>query len=168
MPAGHSAKCRVCNSPHRAEIEQWLADGLSPREISACLAKLGEQISHKSIWRHRREHFNIQEEAAKQYAESQARLKEAAAKRVDEIRLLDEQIAEAAELRARFAAWLRDLSQERERIPQAVVQAYAAAAGEVRQAARTKAELLGDDPMSRLADGVATWAELVQAAAEDG
>jgi len=38
---------------------------------------------------------------------------------------------------------------------------------EMRQAIKQKAELLGDDPMSRLVDGVATWMELVQAVMTD-
>lgn len=167
MPAGYSARCRVCNSPRRAEIEEWIAQGLSPRAISAKLAELGEKISHVSIWQHRRDHFNVAEEAARRYAESRARLEAAAQKRVNEIETLDEQIAEAAELRARFAAWLRDLSEQRGRVPQAVVQAYAAAAGEVRQAAKTKAELLGDDPESRKAAAIESWLDLVMLAEGD-
>jgi len=94
MPAGFSARCRVCTSPHRAKIEEWLAQGLSPRAVAAKLAaELGERIGHVSIWNNQREHWNIGQETARRYAEmtaeSQQRLEAEASRRVDEIRALD-------------------------------------------------------------------------------
>lgn len=155
MPAGYSARCRVCNSLHRAEVDRWLSEGLSCRVVAARLeTEHGERISHHSIWRHRDEHFNVREEAARQYAESQVRLEQAAAQRADEFRLLEEQILEAAGLRAAYAAWLKDLQQQGVKPPQSVVQAYAAAAGEVRQTVKVKQDLLGESPADDLTEAL--------------
>lgn len=173
MPAGFSARCRVCTSPHRAKIEEWLAQGLSPRAVAAKLAaELGERIGHVSIWNHQREHWNIGQETARRYAEmtaeSQQRLEAEASRRVDEIRALDEQIEAANRLRPLYEDWLREAAEKRKRPPMAVVQAYTALANEVRQAAKVKAELLGDDPESRKADAALTWLDLVRKALAGG
>lgn len=166
MPAGYSARCKVCNSPHRAQIETWLAEGLSPRAISAKLAALGEQISHNSIWQHRREHFDVAAEAARIYTEAQARLDAAAQKRISDIQRLDDLIARNDELHRKALAWAATIVETQDKLPKALVDLIAATGSEVRQAIRTKLDLLGDDPASRQADAIQTLVDLVALAAE--
>lgn len=72
MPVGYSARCKVCNSPHRAEIEKWVKEeGISAREAARQLAEMGEKISHEAIRRHMLEHFDVTAEVRKQYHKSQ-------------------------------------------------------------------------------------------------
>ena len=169
MPVGYSARCRVCNSPHRAEIEQWCKDeGLSPRAAAArLLERYGEKITHVTIWRHMQEHFDIRAEAREQYRKSQEQMQVSVQKCLSDLQMLDSIAHDSYELHQAVRAWLADLIKERGKIPRVLVELLAVTASEVRQQLKQKAELLGDDPVSRLADGVATWAELVQAAASD-
>lgn len=170
MPVGYSARCRVCNSAYRTEIEKWCKEeSLSPRAASArLLEQYQEKISHKSIWGHMQEHFDVRAEAREQYHRSQAQMQHLAEKRVSDIEMLDEIAAGSFELNLAARAWLQELVDQRyPKIPKALVDLVSVTAAEVRQHMKTKQELLGDDPMSRLADGVATWAELVEASAVD-
>lgn len=163
MPAGYSARCKVCNSPHRALIEEWAKkDGLSPRAISGKLREeFQESISHKSIWRHLNEHFDVKAEAREQYQKSQQQFQKAVGKRLSEIEMLDATIADNFELSQATTAWLKDLIEGRKKLPLALVQLREKLQSEMRQAIKQKQELLGDDPESKLADAmVATLEEL--------
>jgi len=169
MPAGYSSRCKVCNSQHRVEIEKWAKEeGMSPRAISSRLKEeFGEEISHKSIWQHLNEHFDVKTEVREQYQKSQQQYQRAVKKRLSDIEMLDATIADNYDLSQATTAWLKDLIEKRQKIPLSLVQLREKLQSEMRQAIKQKAELLGDDPMSRLADGVATWAELVQAVMAD-
>lgn len=163
MPAGYSARCKVCNSPHRALIEKWAKqDGLSPRAISDKLREeFQESISHKSIWRHLNEHFDVKAEAREQYQKSRQQMQKVVQKQLSDIEMLDQVAARNFELHRMADAWLSQLVQERGKIPKALVDLYNTTAGEMRQAIKQKQELLGDDPESKLADAmVATLEEL--------
>lgn len=169
MPAGYSSRCKVCNSQHRVEIEKWAKeDGLSVRAISAKLKEeFGEEISYKSIWQHLNEHFDVKAEVREQYRKSQEQYQKVVEKRLSDLEMLDATIADNYDLSQATTAWLRDLIEKRQKIPLSLVQLRGKLQSEMRQAIKQKAELLGDDPMSRLADGVATWAELVQVVMTD-
>ncbi|NPV44818.1 MAG: hypothetical protein HPY70_12730 [Firmicutes bacterium] len=169
MPAGYSSRCKVCNSQHRVKIERWAKEeGMSPRAISSKLKEeFGEEISHKSIWQHLNEHFDVKAEVREQYQKSQEQYQKAVEKRLSDIEMLDATIADNFELSQATNAWLQDLIEKQGKIPLSLVQLREKLQSEMRQAIKQKAELLGDDPMSRLADGVATWMELVQAVMTD-
>jgi len=69
----HHPRCKVCNSPHRAEIEQLLAEGWSSRRISRwLLEKYGEKISFASIQNHKKYHWNVAEEIRKRAAQKES------------------------------------------------------------------------------------------------
>lgn len=168
MPVGYSARCKVCNSPHRADIERLVkVEGISIREAARRLAELGERVSHEAIRRHILEHFDVRAEAREQYLKSKQQMDVLVQKVLSEIEMLDRVMAVEYELHQATGAWLKDLVEKRARLPMAVVALHKETAAELRQTAKAKDELLGNDPMSRLADGVATWTELVQAAADD-
>lgn len=169
MPVGYSARCKVCNSPHRAEIERWVKEeGLGTKRAAQRLFELhGVKISHEAIRNHMAGHFDVKAEVRRQYAQSQRQMDKLVEKRLNEIEMLDRVAATEFELHQATGQWLAELVAERKKLPMALVVLHEKTAGELRQAIKQKAELLGDDPMSRLADGVATWAELVQAAADD-
>lgn len=163
MPAGYSSRCKACNSPHRAQIEEWArSDGLSPRAISARLQeKFSEQISHKAIWRHLSEHFDVKAEAREQYQKSRAAMQESVKKQLSDIEMLDSIARESYDLHKSAKEWLKELVENKGKIPKSLVDLLSSTAGEVRQHLRAKAELLGDDPDSKLADAmVATLEEL--------
>ena len=62
---GYSAKCRACNSAHRAEVDARLLAGESTRAVSAWLSEThGERIPHQGLLNHRGEHLNARAEAA--------------------------------------------------------------------------------------------------------
>jgi len=168
MPVGYSARCKVCNSPHRAEIEKWVKEeGISVREAARRIEEKGEKISHEAIRRHMIEHFDVKAEVREQYQKSQQQYQRAVKKRLSDIEMLDATIADNYDLSQATTAWLKDLIEKRQKIPLSLVQLREKLQSEMRQAIKQKAELLGDDPMSRLADGVATWVELVQVVTSD-
>lgn len=111
MPAGYSSRCKVCNSQHRVEIERWAKEeGMSPRAISSKLKEeFNEAISHKSIWQHLNEHFDMKAEVREQYQKSQEQYKKAVEKQLSDIEMLDATIADNYELSQATTAWLKDL-----------------------------------------------------------
>ena len=69
----HHPRCKVCNSPHRAEIEKLLAEGWSSRRISKWLEETyGEKISHNAISTHKKYHWNVAEEVRKRAAQKES------------------------------------------------------------------------------------------------
>ncbi len=168
MPAGYSSRCKVCNSQHRVEIERWAKeDGLSPRMISAKLKEgFGEQISHKSIWQHLNEHFDIKAEVREQYQKSQEHCQKIVEKQLSDLEMLDATIADNFELSQATTTWLNDLINKRGRIPQPLVQLREKLQSEMRQAIKQKQELLGDDPESKKADAVQSLVDLMMLASD--
>jgi len=163
MPAGYSSRCKVCNSQHRVQIEKWAKeDGLSARAISAKLKEeFDEEISHKSIWQHLNEHFDVKAEVRKQYQKSQEQYQKVVEKQLSDLEMLDATIADNYDLSQATTAWLKDLIDKREKPPLALVQLREKLQSEMRQAIKQKLELTGDDPESKKADAlVATLEEL--------
>lgn len=119
MPAGHSSRCKVCNSPRRALIEKWAKeDGLSLRAISEKLKQeYDEKISHKSIWRHLNEHFDVKAEVREQYQKSQQQFQKSVEKRLSDIEMLDMTIADNFKLSQATTTWIKELIENRGKIP---------------------------------------------------
>lgn len=162
MPVGYSARCRVCNSAYRAEIEKWCKEeGLSPRAASArLLEQYKEKISHKSIWQHMTEHFDVRAEAREQYLKSKQQMDKLVQKHLNEIEMLERVAAVEYELHQATGAWLTELVRQRARLPMALVALHEKTASELRQTVKTKAELLGNDPVNELANALrALWEE---------
>lgn len=163
MPVGYSARCRVCNSAYRAEIEKWCKEeGLSPRAASArLLEQYKEKISHKSIWQHMTEHFDVRAEAREQYQRSKEQMQQLVEKRLSDIEMLDDVAYGSFELNRAARAWLQELVQDRnKKIPKALVDLISTTAAEVRQHLKAKQELLGEDPANDIADALRTlWGD---------
>lgn len=166
MPVGYSARCRVCNSAYRVEIETWCKEeGLSPRSASArLLEKHGEKISHKSIWNHMQEHFDIKAEAREQYQKSQQQMDRFVKKRLSDLEMLDSLMQSNYELHMAGRSWADEVVQQRGKLPQALVQLVTGTASEIRAAMKTKQEMLGEDTASQMAE---TWSELIAGLKED-
>jgi len=161
MSAGYSTRCKVCNSPHRAEIEKWCKEeGVSTREASRRLAETGERISYEAIRRHMLEHFDVRAEAREQYQKSQAQMEQLAAKVVSEVEMVDRVAKENFELHLATRAWLQRLVEEEKKPPMSLVALHQATAAEVRQQLKQKLELLGEDAVSRTAEALESWLEL--------
>lgn len=157
MPVGYSARCRVCNSAYRAEIEKWCKEeGLSPRAASArLLEQHQEKISHKSIWQHMTDHFDVRAEAREQYQRSQEQMRQLVEKRVSDIEMLDDIAYGSYELNRAARAWIHELVMERnKKIPKALVDLISTTAAEVRQHLKAKQELLGEDPVNDIANAL--------------
>lgn len=91
MPVGYSTRCRACNSAHRAEIDELLLGGKTPREVSAWLEQThSESLSHKAINQHRANHLNVLKEAKARMQDVQPEFDEAVNKVVAELEVLDE------------------------------------------------------------------------------
>ena len=166
MPVGYSARCRVCNSPHRAEIEKWVKeDGLSPRAaVGRLIEEYGEKISHQSIWKHMQEHFDIKAEAREQYQKSRKQMDRFVKKRLSDLEILDNLMQSNYELHMAARSWADEEVRRRGKLPQALVQLVTGTASEIRAAMKTKQEMLGEDTASQMAE---TWSELIAGLKED-
>ncbi len=166
MPAGYSARCKVCNSPHRAEVERWRGEGLSYQAIADRLADLGECVSYESVRRHLANHFNVKAEARRQYEKSKAAMREQVDRTLSEVEMLDGVARRSYKLLEATSAWLDELLDParggRQEPPRELVRLHAALAAEVRQHLLAKASVLGEDGMGRLADAVALTLEELQ------
>src|SRR5690606_37372945 len=117
-------------------------EGLSPRAASArLLEQYDEKISHKSIWQHMTEHFDVRAEAREQYQKSKQQMDRLVQKQLSEIEMLDNVMAVEYELHQATGTWLKELVEKRARLPMAVVALHKETAAELRQAANAKAEL---------------------------
>ena len=67
---------KVFHSPYKSDIEQRLAMGQSPRAISKWLQTRGEDISHATINKYKKEFFNVEAEASKVIKEEQKKFEE--------------------------------------------------------------------------------------------
>ncbi len=93
-------KSAVINNPYRKEIEEMIIEGKSSRKISDMLKDQGESISHTAINNYKKNDFNIQEEAVREYNKKQSkdRKSEAVEKKVTEIEYCDDIINTAAKI----------------------------------------------------------------------
>ena len=166
MPVGYSARCRVCNSPHRAEIEKWVKeDGLSPWAAAGRLIEEhDEKISHQSIWKHMQEHFDVKAEAREQYQKSREQMSRFVKKRLSDLEMLDTLMQSNFELHMAGRSWVDEVVRQRGKLPQALVQLVTNTASEIRAAMKTKQEMLGEDIASQMAE---TWSELIAGLKED-
>lgn len=164
MAAGYSSRCKLCKSSHRVDAERWVKeDGLSFREVERRLADMGESISNPAIVRHFREHFDVQAEARDQYEKSKAFLQEAVEKRLSDMEMLDEVIANNHQVNRQTTSWVKKLTKMGKRapkLPMSLVTLHEKTAAEMRQAIKTKLELLGDDPESKKADAVSSLVDM--------
>jgi len=164
MPAGYSSRCKVCNSLHRVEIEKWAKeDGLSSRAISAKLKEeFGEQISHKSIWQHLNEHFDVKAEVREQYHKSQQQMQKQVKKCLSDIEMIDSIVQGNYELYKGVKGWLESYIHEKGKAPpKSLVDLLSTTAAEVRQQLKQKQELLGDDPAT---NGLENLADILKEA----
>lgn len=159
MPVGYSSQCKVCNHPRRAEIERWyLEEGVSYREIER---RLDGAASFVAIGRHLRNHCNVQQEAAIQYQASQVQFEKYVSARLTDIERLDDSIDRAHRLSKVAEEQIQVYITKGSPPPKALVDLYSAASSELRQTKKTKMEALGDDPESKKADAIHTWADMV-------
>jgi len=189
MEVGYSARCKICNSEHRAEVERMKEDGASLAEIAVWLKQRGQSVSKAAVHRHFMEHFPVREEVARRYVEqSRAVMEEAVQRRLSELEILDAMIERGYRMHLLAADHIEEaVTKEfpvllkngkplldgefkpvmRKGVPaKQMVDLFTGSISEVRQAIKLKTELLGEDPLSRAAT---TWAELLGLAeADDG
>jgi len=171
MPAGYSSRCKACNSPLRTQIEQWhCKDGDSSRVISAKLKELGEKISDRALDNHFDEHYNVPNVACEQYTKSKANIQKDAEELLSEIEILDSIVSGKHKLHQKIEKiisnrlkGLDEIKELRElpKIPAAYVTLYTGCAAEIRQAMKTKQELLGEDSGSKKAGAMQSWVDLM-------
>lgn len=101
----YQARCKVCNSTHREEIEERYQNGMSASAISRWLEEnFNEKISHVAIKNHMSKHFNVKEVVQKEYLKKKSdnpekRMKKFVEEELDEIEELDSIMRESKELR---------------------------------------------------------------------
>lgn len=158
---GYNAQCKICNCEYRAQVEQMREDGASYKQIVDFLAEHGVTLSKPAVKRHFDTHFAPRNEAAKRYyEESQTVHEQAVRKRLTDLEMLDATIQANFELHQGAKAWLEERIHDGGVYMKAkpMVDLLTGTASELRQAIKLKAELLGEDPVSRAAE---TWAELI-------
>jgi hypothetical protein len=178
MQAGYSAKCKTCNSSHRLKIEKWHKDGKIPEAIEVLLLeKYGEKISGRAIRNHLDEHYNVPGAVQEQYHKSQANLEKEAGERISEIEILESIATGKYDLHKKLEAiitnQLKGLEDaegpgELPKIPMAYVSLYTGCAAEIRQAMKTKQELLGEDSGSKKAGAMQSWVDLMLEDEDEG
>ncbi len=161
----------------RDKIEAWRTkDKLNTTQISLKLKALGEPISRRALDNHFDEHFDVQAEVREQYNKSQAALQDAAEERISEIQMLDDVALEKYRLHQKLTSILsnqvagleapKDPKGSKEpielpKLPQAWVTLYIGCAAEIRQALKTKQELLGEDGNHKKAEAMQSWVDLM-------
>lgn len=80
--------CKACHSPSRAQIERKLIQDAPSREVSAWLATQGEQITQRSLVRHKAGHMPVTE-LVKLQAQASPEVKAAVRKSMKAIEMVD-------------------------------------------------------------------------------
>lgn len=137
---GYGARCRACNSQHRAEIDARLLAGESTRSVSEWLAsERDERIPHQGLLNHRNEHLDARTEAAARVAAAAPVFEAAVEKIVADASVLDD----VAGIALRTARALEAVVSGADSKPSmAQVVAFNGALSNARQAAVQKNELL--------------------------
>lgn len=182
MPIGYSRGCKVCNSVHRAQIEQWCGiEGLTPITTSERLqAQFGESIGKTSIWRHMQNHWNLQVEVRAEYTAQQVErinaiagervldqsrdvLERGVRQRLSDLDILDDMIATDYSLYKKAAEMMKTAMNDRDKpkIPLAATDAMGTFSKSINQTMKTKLELLGVDAEGRKAGAIETWVDLL-------
>ena len=137
---GYSAKCKVCNSPHREEIDARLLEGWSTRKVAAWVYDTyGERISPAGIYRHKTAHLNVLDEAKARMEAIKPKFEEAVKETLDEIRTLDEIARLGLEVARSLLPLVKDPAA---RVSKARADIWAASLREAREAMRVKHEIL--------------------------
>jgi len=179
---GYSSRCKICNSPHRATVEEWMTSGemtlVEAEERST--KELGEFFSRTSIWRHMKDHFVSKEDVKKVYTEKKAKdlakLKEEEfdaaqeksrllqAKYVEgnltELEKLDDMIEKD------YAMYVQTVELMKEKLesklaPKPLVDFLRVLNSNINTSLKTKAELLGTDAEGRKASVMETWIDII-------
>jgi len=58
-----SSRCKVCQSKWRVNVDMMLIRGFSVRKIAESLQSAGEDISYRSVQRHKESHLNLEKSA---------------------------------------------------------------------------------------------------------
>lgn len=88
---GYSARCRACNSAHRAELDEKLLAGDSARSISVWLQEAhGERISFQALLNHKASHLDVREAAAALVEQAAPVFRAAVSGIVADVAVLDE------------------------------------------------------------------------------
>lgn len=170
MPAGYSPRCKACNSSLRVQLEKWKDDGDNTSQISIKLKERGENISRPALDNHFEKHYNVSKEVQEQYFQSQANLQEEASERISEIQMLDDVALEKYQLHTKLTKIIGKLIKGLEdskdiaefpKLPAAYVTLYTDCAAEIRQALKTKQELLGEDGNTKKANAIQNWVDLM-------
>lgn len=152
---GYSSRCKVCNSLHRSEIERWIREGISYRQVSRKLSEEHEEtISHPTLVRHMAEHFNVvaatrdkyeKTKIQEQHEQSQRLMDEESNKLLSEIEMLDQVARMNFQLYMASHSWLMELINDKfPKIPIPLVSLAKMASEELRQHLKQKQELLGE------------------------
>lgn len=179
---GYSSRCKICNSPHRATVEEWMTSGgMTLAEAEERSTKeLGEFFSKTSIWRHMKDHFVSKEDVKKVYTEKKAKelakLKEEEFDAIQEkSRLLQTKYVEGnlTELEKLddmiekdYAMYVRTVELMKEKLesklaPKPLVDFLRVLNSNINTSLKTKAELLGTDAEGRKASVMETWIDII-------
>ncbi|MFA5542862.1 MAG: hypothetical protein WDA47_03750 [Bacilli bacterium] len=169
MKVGYSERCTICNSKYRADVEKWSAvEGLSIRAITQRLADdYGFVIGPKSVWRHLKNHFNVDAETLSRYSESpdytppepgseaddqlrQSRnfMDDTAKKRLEDIKKLDEVAEINFNIHKKTGDKIKQLmklakgKKSKVTIPRTLVDLHSTSSSEMRQALKAKMDIL--------------------------
>jgi len=168
MTVGYNSRCKICNCEFRDQVESLHESGMSLQQIADFLAKNGIKVAKSSVKNHFDTHFAPKTEAAQRYHEaSQKVMEQAVDKRLTDLEMLDEVIRRNYELHQGATESIKEsLTKEHPVILKSgkplldsktyepVMRKYAPAkpvvdllngtSSEIRQALKTKHDLLGD------------------------
>ncbi|MDI6840445.1 MAG: hypothetical protein QMD71_06340 [bacterium] len=186
-PLGYSTRCKVCNSPNRDKIEQWMLEGVTLVDcVDRVKKELKESIGRTSIWKHMREHFvdkdtikqvYADKKTAQEYGEKKDKVDLAYEKskllksqyidkNLSEIEKLDDMIETDYAMYKRTAELMADKLKQKI-APKPLADFLKVLNTNINTSLKTKAELLGTDAEGRKASVMETWIDLVASMDED-
>ncbi len=153
--AWSQSQCFVCNSPSRASVEKWRAQGFSFRQISKRLEERGEKVSAVSVRRHLLNHVDTAGMVLERIAQDQASIKEPLDAETSDLERLGAMIERLSRLEKHLSELIEDCATAGKAPPMAVAHSFQTVVQGLRQAISLRDSLLGGQPKDALDELVA-------------
>lgn len=145
--AWSSAKCKVCRSSHRADIDRMRAKGIPARQIERELySRYGEKISYAAIIRHEKNHVDVAEVVAGRLVEEGQDVRESLDSDTSNLQRLQAYIERATRIEKVLSDYVMDSAADGHAPPMSIAHSYETVTNGLRMAIKLHEDLIGGQP----------------------
>lgn len=141
-----ATRCKVCSSPHRAEVDKMGAQHKSLEQIATWLKDQGLVLSRESVRRHLRDHVDVAELVASKLAKDEAQIVEEVDADTSDLDRLNSMIERLTRLEKQLSRFVSQCVTAGQTPPMSVTNDHEAVINGLRQAIQLRQKLLEGTP----------------------